>query len=136
MDLFLLLQDFTKCVIMEQATDKPCFWFMELDHISEKIKQARGNITSASEQITHISTEALDEYLPVTEQDSIAMMIGLRHVIKIPTIMTPNKGGVTEDTETMSMTHSETRSISDWSWNKQRTKSVPKFLEMMSKNSR
>ena len=40
MDLLSLLQDFTKCV-MDGATDEPCFWFMELDHISEKISQAK-----------------------------------------------------------------------------------------------
>ncbi len=113
MDLLSLLQDFTKCV-MDGATDEPCFWFMELDHISEKIKQAGGNRKSDSEKIAHVITEAPREYLPVT--DNIATMIGLRQVIEIPTIATPNDGGTAQDVDTASTAHTETRSVSDWTW--------------------
>jgi hypothetical protein len=74
MDLLLLLQNFTKCV-MEGATDKPCFWFMEVDHISKKIGQAGGNKKSDSKKIAQVILEAPREYLPVT--GSIATMMGL-----------------------------------------------------------
>jgi hypothetical protein len=67
MDLLYLLQDFTKC-LMDGATDKLCFWFMELDHISEKISQAGGNRKSDSEKIAHVILEAPREYLPITDQ--------------------------------------------------------------------
>jgi hypothetical protein len=80
MDLLSLLQDFTKCV-MDGATDQPCFWFMELDHISEKISQAGGNRKSDSEKIAHDISEAPREYLPVT--DRIATMLGLRQMIPV-----------------------------------------------------
>jgi hypothetical protein len=113
MDLLSLLQDFTKCV-MDGAIDGPCFWFMELELISEKIKQAGGNRKSDSEKIAHLITEAPREYVPVT--DNIAMMIGLRQVVEIPTITTPNDGGEARDVETASTTNTETRSVSDWTW--------------------
>jgi hypothetical protein len=113
MDLLSLLQDFTKCV-MDGATDEPSFWFMELDHISEKIKQAGGNRKSDSGKIAHVIKEAPREYLPVTE--NIATMIGLRQAIEIPTIASTNDGGQAQDEDTASSTPTETGRVSDWTW--------------------
>jgi hypothetical protein len=114
MDLLLLLQDFTKCV-MDGATDEPCFWFMELDHISEKISQAGGNRKSDSEKIAHVISEAPREYLPVTDQ--IATMMGLQRVVATPAITAPNIGdGEAQEMDAESITNVETRMVSDWTW--------------------
>jgi hypothetical protein len=107
MDLLSLLQDFTKCV-MDGATDEPCFWFMELDHISEKISQAKGNRKSDSKKIAHIISEAPREYLPVIDQ--IAMMMGLRRVVATPATTAPTDGdGTALTVGAESTTYVETR---------------------------